>query len=63
MATYNVKCTNESCENSEEVFEIKKKMMEDYPPCDKCGSKLQAVFQPVGFVLKGRGWCGRNGRK
>lgn len=59
MPSYNVKCTNDECKNSEEVFEIKKKMIEDYPPCPECGSKIEAVFQPVGFVLKGRGWAGQ----
>jgi predicted nucleic acid-binding Zn ribbon protein len=62
MPSYNVKCQNESCKNSEQVFEIKKKMMDDYPPCPECGFTIEAVFQPVGFVLKGRGWCGTTRR-
>lgn len=63
MPSYNVKCTNEECENSQTVYEVRKKMIEDYPPCDKCGSPIQSVFQPVGFVLKGRGWCGASKKR
>lgn len=63
MPSYNIKCSNAECDNYHSTTEIKKKMMEDYPPCQKCNSPTQAVFQQSGFVLLGKGWCGKTKRR
>lgn len=64
MATYNVKCPNETCENHNEVIEIKKSMKDDFPLCESCGTMVISHFEAApSFKLKGGGWTGKIGRR
>jgi putative FmdB family regulatory protein len=50
-----------ACVGCKHEVEIKKKMSEDYPPCTKCGGKLETIFKvtiPVHF--RGGGWGGED---
>lgn len=64
VPTYTVKCINESCSDHAVEKEIKKRMSEDYPPCEMCGGATQTVFQAVpSAVFKGGGWCKKRTRR
>lgn len=63
MPSYTVKCPNAQCEKHNEVKQITKKMSEDFPSCESCGTMTVSHFESApSFALKGSGWFGKSKR-